>query len=100
MNATDTIQLNGEDGGHQCCNSGACMYCHNVISFVGLQTTDNGEAIALGNTLTINCSTDLAVTTLEWLDNDDQQLINTTVLCRCFGDSKHHNRTPQPCVHL
>ena len=26
-----TIQLNGEDGGHQCCNSGACMYCHNII---------------------------------------------------------------------
>ena len=51
--------------------------------------------MSLYSRLTINCSTDLAVTTLEWVDNDDQQLMNTTdsvaVLEIESITTEHHN---------
>ena len=51
--------------------------------------------MSLYSRLTINCSTDLAVNTLEWLDNNDHQLTNTTASVAVLEiesiTTEHHN---------
>jgi hypothetical protein len=64
---------------HDDCIIILCSYAHHdFCAWEGIQTTEIEKDISLGTPLTLNCTTDLASTSISWLDSDGMVLKNTT----------------------
>ena len=51
---------------------------HHLCAWEGIQTTEIEKDIHLDTRLFLNCTTDLALTTMTWLDSDGKVLANTS----------------------
>ena len=68
---------------------------HYFCAWEGIQITEIEKDIPLDESLSLNCTTDLALTTMTWLDSDGKVLANTNEQYLTWEINKitkaHHN---------